>query len=272
MTGHILVLLAAAGIAAAAPVDIPFKISRGMILVDASMAGAGRPLNFILDSGADGSVLASGLADELGLTLTGRERVRTIHGTTHAGRAESAHIQLGSPANRIRFSPSPLVINLARESRALGTRIDGLLGADFFHGRMVKIDFKRSCIHLSPHGKPARRATRLPLLRRQGAMFVGLKAAGLPLSRVRLDTGCSRSLCWSPPDGSSLRGFWRDGKTMKVEVHFGSLALSGIPTDVYRRPLFPGEDGLLGTGLLRQFDSIWIDSVGKEIAFESPGN
>jgi hypothetical protein len=260
------------GIVSAAPVDIPFRLHQGMILVDATMDGAARRMNFILDSGADETVLGNHVAEELGLILSGRERVRTVRGATYAGRAEHAHIRLGASAHPLRFSPRPLVIELARESRALGTRIDGLLGADFFQGRTIRIDFKRSRLLLSPETKPGPRAVRLPLLRRDGAMFVGMKAAGLALPRVRLDTGCRRSLCWSPPDGSSLRGFWRDGKTIKVDVHFGPLAMSEIPTDVYRVPIFAGEDGLLGTGLLSRFDSIWIDSVRRQISFEASRN
>lgn len=116
------------------------------------------------------------------------------------------------------------------------------------------------------------KATRLPLSCSRGAMFVALTAADSTLPRVRLDTGCSRSLCWSPPADSALRGLWRDGKTIKVDVNFGSKAMTDIPSDVYRRPLFSGGDGLLGTALLSRFDSIWIDAIHNRITFDTLGD
>ena len=51
-------------------------------------------------------------------------------------------------------------------------------------------------------------------------------------------------------------------------MELGSRIIPAIPTDVYRRPLFPNEDGLLGTALLARFDSVRIDCVRNRIAFE----
>jgi len=260
------------GIAAAAPVDIPFRMMRGMIVVDAIIQGSGRPMQFIVDSGAGETILAKRTAAELNLEQTDGERIRTVHGAENVTRAGSTSIQLGTSSRTFSFSPRPLVVDLASESRTLGSRIDGLLGVDFFHGRSVKIDFAKSTIHVSPNGNPGPHATGLPLSRGRGGLFVGLTAANSSLRRVRLDTGCCRSLCWSPPEGSSLKGFWRDGKTMKVDVNLGSLAMNDVPSEVYRQPLFAGEDGLLGTALLSRFDSVWIDSLNNRITFETLRN
>lgn len=228
-------------------------------------------MNFILDSGAGASVLSKGTAKELGLTLTKGERVKTVEGTKNAHRAETVHFNLGATSGGLRFSAAPLVIDLTSESRILGTAIDGLIGADFFAGRSIKIDFKRSRLHLSPVGKPGPAATWLSLSQSRDGLFVGLSAGDSTLPRVRLDTGCNRSLCWSPPASSTLRGS-RAGKPLKIDVNFGTLVMSDVPTDLYRRPLFAGEDGLLGTALLSRFDSVWIDAVNNRISFESIRN
>ncbi|MEO5916911.1 MAG: aspartyl protease family protein [Luteolibacter sp.] len=262
-------LIFLSGIAAAAPADIPFRITRGMIVVDATIQGSQRSMCFILDSGAGETVLAKRTAADLELTVTSGERIRTVHGTENVSRAETTHIHLGGTTSALLFSARPLVVDLSSESRTLGSRIDGLLGVDFFQGRSIRIDFQKSRIHVSPDGKPGPLATKLPLTRSRGAMFVGLTAADSPLPRVRLDTGCCRSLCWTPPDGSSLGKPWSDGKTMKIDVNLGPLVMSDVATDVYRQPLFAGEDGLLGTALLSRFDSVWIDSVNNRIAFET---
>jgi hypothetical protein len=250
---------------------MPFRTLGGMILVSPTLHGSQRPMNFILDSGAGASVLSKATAKELGLSLTKGERVRTVDGTERADRSETIHFNMGPPSSGLRFSAAPLVIDLTRESRTLGTSIDGLIGADFFTGRSVKIDFKRSRLHVSPTGRPGPAAIRLPLSRGRDGIFVSLTAGDSSLRRVRLDTGCSRSLCWSPPAGSALRGS-RNGKTVKTDVNLGSLVVSDVHTDLYRHPLFPGEDGLLGTALLSRFETVWIDSVNHRISFESIRN
>lgn len=269
MCGPVVLLLFLTGLAAAAPAHIPFRIHRGMILVEAAIADSPRSFQFILDSGAGETVLAKRAAAELGLAVTAGERIRTVHGTENAGRAAATTIRLGTASNPPSFSPSPLVVDLASESRTLGTAIDGLIGADFFHRRSLRFDFKNSRLHLSPAGKPSPQATRLLLSSSRGAMFVELTAADSRLQRVRLDTGCCRSLCWSPPGDSALRSLWHDGKTLNIDVNFGPLIMSDIPSDVYHRPLFAGEDGLLGTALLSRFDSVWIDTVNNRITFDT---
>lgn len=271
MRGPVLFCLWLAGFAAAAPVQVPFETHRGMILVDTRVEGSSRPMRFIVDSGAEATVLAKRTAGELGLALTPGERIQTVHGSENVSRAAATPIRLGTASGTFRFAPRPLVVDLAGASRSLGARIDGLLGADFFEGRTIRIDFRRSLLHISPTGQPGPRATRLRLSRNRGGMFVELKAADSLLRRVRLDTGCCRALCWSPPQGSSQRVVWRDGGVRRVDVNFGSLVVADIPSDVYRRPLFDGEDGLLGTGLLSRFDSVWIDARNNRIAFESAG-
>ena len=50
----------------------------------------------------------------------------------------------------MRFSTRPLVMDLSRESRLLGLPLGGLIGMDFFAGRSVQIDFKASCLRVSP--------------------------------------------------------------------------------------------------------------------------
>ena len=264
-------ILALTGAAAAAPVTIPFQTTRGMIVVEATIANSDTPLQFIVDSGAGQSVIAKTTASALGLETSGTESIRTVNGSTASSRAQNTVLNLGPDSQSMRFSTRPLVMDLSRESRLLGTPLAGLIGMDFFEGRLVQIDFKASCLRVSPAGKPDPNSIRLPLSRGTDGFFVPLKAKDASLARVRVDTGCSRSLCWTPPE-RSIRGLWGNGKTHKTAVHFGNLVVPEVSTDLYRQPLFPGEDGLLGTALLSRFESVWIDAAKRQIVFDPAGD
>jgi hypothetical protein len=242
-----------------------------MIVVEATIADSDTPLKFILDSGAGQSVMAKETAGELGLETSGTERIRTVNGTAITGRVTTTVLTLGPDSRSMRFSTRPLVMDLSRESRLLGVPLGGLIGMDFFEGRLVQIDFKASCLRVSHDGKPNPHSIRLPLSRSADGFFVPLKAKDASLARVRVDTGCSRSLCWTPPEGA-IRGLWGNGKTHKTAVRFGDLVVDEVSTDLYRQPLFPGEDGLLGTALLSRFESVWIDAINRRIVFDPVDN
>ena len=234
------------------------------MVVESTLPERPQPLQFVLDSGAGETLLARRVADEAGIPASGQERIRTVGGTRNASRAGTLTFRFGATE---RFSANPLVVDLTAESRALGSQLDGLLGADFFQGRVIQIDFRKSVLCISPVAKPSAGAVRVPMKRSDGAFFVTLDAGESRLTRVRLDTGCNRSLCWTPP--LNARGFWRDGATSKIDVGLGSTIIPAVAADIYREPLFAGEDGLLGLGFLSRFDSVWIDAVNGRVIFES---
>lgn len=238
-----------------------------MIVVEATLANSDTPLQFIVDSGAGRSVVAKKTAAEFGLATSGTELVRTVNGTAKSSELTTTVLSLGPGSQSLRFPTRPLVMDLSRESRLLGSPLGGLIGMDFFEGRVVQIDFKASCLRVSPDEKPDPNSIRLPLSRGADGFFVPLKAKDVSLARVRVDTGCSRSLCWTPPEGA-IRGLWGNGKTHNTAVHFGNLVVPEVPTDLYRRPLFSGEDGLLGTALLSRFESVWLDTINRRIVFD----
>ena len=52
-----------------------------------------------------------------------------------------------------------------------------------------------------------------------------------------------------------------------TDVKIGSHLFPGIRTGLHRREIFPGEDGLLGNGLLSRF-RVTFDGVGHRVVFE----
>lgn len=231
-----------------------------------------RTLNFLLDSGAGASVLDSATARRLGVKLGARETVQGTDGYCNAFRVNDFTASVGGiPAPR-----SVLALDLSPVSQACGTRIDGLLGLDFFRGRVIQLDYGAQKIRvferkeaLSPGGQV------LPLARRNGALCVRMAINGNSAEWMRLDTGCSSSLEWV----ASERKLCRTGYTsiaastgsprcIQTHVKLGNEQFTGVRTGLHSRSLFSGEAGLLGNGLLSKF-CITIDADRSKLILAS---
>ena len=71
---------------AAASVEIPFAYRDGLLWVDVAASGRSEPLHFLLDSGAEASVLGAGAARRLGLKPGRPEAVQGVGGMATARR------------------------------------------------------------------------------------------------------------------------------------------------------------------------------------------
>lgn len=147
------------------------------------------------------------------------------------------------------------------------TRIDGLIGLDFFRGRIVQIDFTNNVIRLVPESPSISQSESIPVELRSWGVRVPIIVNGMP-DRVRLDTGCVAGLQWVAPEirldacqgnkaavGLSAISI----PQMKFDVKIGKISVNGVATGVHAEPIFAGEAGLLGNGLLRCFERVTID-------------
>jgi hypothetical protein len=86
---------------------------------------------------------------------------------------------------------------------------------------------------------------------------------------LRLDTGCATPLQWvatdvSPKDCTSkvAVGLTEMGiPQTRTSVKIGTEVLSNVETGLHTTPIFEGEAGLVGNGLLSQFETVTIDSI-----------
>ena len=265
MRGLFFTLLA---IVSALPVraeTISFDLHDGLIFIEARLQGSPEKLNFILDSGSETSILSHKAAKRLGVRLIGSEPVQSVSGLLSAYRSEEISINLG------RVKPPPrelLVIGLSRESEILGREVDGLLGADFLSNRILEIDYRRHPLDLEADAIPAYGATVLELKRNYGALCIPVTANGIELEMVRVDTGCAKGLCWTPPQGSNERRplLPASNSRRKAAVKIGKHEFDKVDSLVFWERIFPGEDGLLGNDVLRRFEVVRIDSRGGRIA------
>jgi len=245
---------------------IPFTYRAGLIWVQ--LDGPGAPLHFLLDSGASATVLDLQAARRLGLKFGRRETVLGVNGRCFAYRVDG----LNAAIAEVPLAHSMLAIDLSPVSRSCGQRIDGLIGADFFRGRVVQIDFAAQKIRVLAAGElPVAGAEVIPLAVRNDALCVRASVNGHALQWLRLDTGCDSALEWVPGGyvprnaaGASIATAKGSGHAIETDVALGPERFTAVKTGLHEAPMFAGESGLLGTGLLSRF-CVTVDTAGSRL-------
>lgn len=261
LTAHLLIPFLAACSFFAAPcraaTEIPFHFRGGMIWLKINAAGHPKPLNFLLDSGAGKSVMHLGTAQRLRLKFGASQTVQGVQGPCAAYRIDDfAATVSGLPVPR-----EILALDLNSASAGAGSRIDGLLGADFFRTRIVEIDFATQKIRLLSRDELRLNGQQiLPLVRRNDALCIRAGVDGNAPQWMRLDTGCSGALEWvfkgvKAPRSTrtSVATTGTSHKHLQTKVLLGTERLSAVKTGLHPQPFFAGEAGLIGNGLLSRF-------------------
>lgn len=113
----------------------------GRMVAPVTVNGQG-PYRFIVDTGANRSVLSQALATELGLSPIGTGEVHSVHGVTVAPLVNVTSLSYGALPLPSEALPLLQGAVLAGEQ--------GLLGVDGMRGRRLRMDFERRCIEISP--------------------------------------------------------------------------------------------------------------------------
>jgi hypothetical protein len=166
-----------------------------------------------------------------------------------------------------------LAVDLDKLSSSCKRPVDGLVGADFFRGRVVQIDFDAQKIRLLKSAKRERSDALLPLQLRPCGMRVPISVDGHKRQWVRLDTGCATALQWVTSDvrpeqcGRRLAiGLAEISIPQAVTtVGIGDHEFGNMPTGLHDTAIFPGEAGLLGNGLLSRFSTVTIDAKAGRV-------
>lgn len=119
----------------------------GRVVAPVMVNGQG-PFRFIVDTGANRSVLSDALATQLGLTASSSGEVHSVYGVTTAPIVAVDTLQYGDVTVNAEALPMLSGRVLAGEH--------GLLGVDGMRGRRLRMDFERNCIEIAPSNQARR--------------------------------------------------------------------------------------------------------------------
>lgn len=241
----------------AAAENIPFEYRDGFIWIRVDIAGEKESFNFLLDSGAEVSTVDLRTATRLGLKLGKTVRVQGVESSV----AGYWPVQVPATTALLPLPAKMLAVDLCDLSKSCRCDVHGLIGADFFRNRVVQIDFTRRTLRLlkAAHARPGDFV--LPMRLQKNALLTQLKVNEQKEQWFRLDTGCASSLQWASMQSRArtlpstiavgLSEVQIAYSTTKLQA--GGLTLWDVPTGLHPKPIFPGEAGLLGNGILSRF-------------------
>ncbi|MGY2734863.1 aspartyl protease family protein [Sphingomonas sp. UYP23] len=255
--------------------------------------GADGPYRFVVDTGAERTVIARELAGALGLAPG-----RSVHITAMAGSAQFATVvipdlRVGSPSTGAQLSGTRIEAP-ALTGRNLGAA--GLVGIDTLQGHAVSIDFARATMHVTPASKRTRseRFGADDIVVRGRSLFGQLVVTNASYRgrsvRVVIDTGADISvgnlaLRRLLPRGAALPQISVTSVTGAVlqadyalldRVRIGEIALGNVPVafadaaPFARLGLADRPAMLLGMDALRLFPQVRIDFANREVRLAQP--
>jgi hypothetical protein len=251
----------------AAPLSVaefPFGFREGLLWLEVNVPQSQEPLNFLLDTGAGVSVINLSTAERLGLKLGQEVTVRGVDTVIAGYWRQHISAQVGG----VDLPREYLAVDLEKLSRSCERTVDGLVGADFFRGRVVQIDFDAHKIRLLKPEKNKKPDEALPLQLRPCGMRVPISINGHKRQWVRLDTGCATALQWVTSDVRPEQCTRQMAVGLaevsipqrETSVSIGQYDFEKVPTGLHETAIFPGEAGLLGNDLLSRFSTVTIDT------------
>ena len=172
-----------------------------------------------------------------------------------------------------------LCLDLANLSQAAASSVDGLLGADFLGGKIVQLNFGKNILQILKSFTPGPSELSLPMRKSREAMLVPVQVNGGPRKWVRLDTGCASPLEWVEDQAGT--GGTEVGMAIGLvpvskriahrTISMGQISFSDMEIGLHSKPIFPGEQGLLGIGLLSRFAVVTVDTRKGRLYLQTKG-
>jgi hypothetical protein len=263
--------------------DLNARKIESRLSVDVHVNGSG-PYKFIVDSGADTSVVGLRIARTLQLPLGTTAILNGMTARNVVDRVKVDQLTLGT--NTIENLQLPAL----REGDLGG---DGMIGIDALHQQRLMMDFEKKLIKVEDARVPEKRMPGeivvIGRLQRGQLILTHVRAAGLPLDAV-IDTGSEITIGNMALREKLIRGNRRKFITVPVtgvtgatanlelakiaELQLGPVVLRDVPmafADVPPFKLFGLQDQpalLLGTDILENFRRISLDFKARKVRFQ----
>lgn len=197
----------------------------GRVVAPVMIDGKG-PFRFVVDTGANDSMISQHLAQVLGLTPVQHDvmRVMGITGVQELPWVSIARLTVGAMVMkhlRLPVTQSPVMAGA-----------DGILGAAGLEGDRITVDFKNNEVFVTrSHGGPVWDFLRIPARRTTGGLLVIPAHIGRIAVEAIVDTGSPRTLGNSALRRALLATFAKGSPRPRIygvtkEVTSGNLALS----------------------------------------------
>ena len=263
--------------------DVKARQSNTRLTVEVGVNGRG-PYRFLVDSGADTSVVGLRIARDLELPLGTPAILNSTTARHLVDRVQVAELKLGPSTIR------DLQLPALRESDVGG---DGLIGIDALVHQRLMMDFEKRLIKVEDARIPVRSEPGeivVTAKRRRGQLILTqVRAAGFPLDAV-IDTGSEVSIgnsalrrrllgnrrgrSWMVPATGVTGVTVNMQMTLIRELQIGPMTLYDVPiafADVPPFTLFGLADQpalLLGTDVLETFRRVSLDFRARKVRFQ----
>jgi hypothetical protein len=280
-------------------ISVPFQIIGSYVVVRVSINGSST-LNLILDSGVRNTIITE-LSAEDSLTLN-YSRKQELSGLGE-GKTVMAFASVGNTlqAGKIRLTNQSILAleeDIFSLSKHVGTKINGLLGSDFFEDHIVKIDYDKKRITLYPNEGfiAPEKYVSTPIVMENHKMYIYIPVTDLDWKTknalLLLDTGAELT-AWFRSYGENpikippknIRGYIGQGLNGEIQGFMGRVHQINVGGHVLRNPVvsFPDStsitdaivgtkrEGTIGSQILSRFNLIF-DQRNKRLYLKPNGN
>src|SRR5580704_16041341 len=171
--------------------EIRFRLVRDTLVIVSLTANDQGPFDFVLDTGADTTIVDSSLANTLSLVSAGSLQQTTLAGIQTLTRSSIRSMAIG----RGRVENVPVLVEDLGGLRNMDGRIEGIAGQNFLAHFNYLLDYRKHSVRIEQADEiqQALDGDRVPMDRSDNRMIVALEAQSVGRAKLRLllDSGAN---------------------------------------------------------------------------------